>query len=260
MSSVRLAVRQVRYLNLAFWRNPAAAFFTFAFPLIFLVLFTSIFGDRDTSTAPGGTEVANATYYTASILAFSVITACYTNVAISVSLARDEGVLKRLRGTPLPGWSYLLGRMLHSAGLMVILVALVCAFGRVVYDIDLPTRTLPAFVVTLIVGASAFCALGLACTIIIPNTDAAPAVVNATVLPLLFLSGVFIPIDDAPGWLNTTADIFPVRHFLVASFDAFLPATEQASGWAVGELLVVATWGIAGLLVAARWFTWEPRG
>jgi ABC-2 type transport system permease protein len=259
MSALRLAFRQVRYLNRSFWRNPASAFFTFAFPLMFLVIFTGIFGESDTSTLPNGIEVANATYYTASILAFAVITACYTNVAMSVAFARDEGLLKRVRGTPMPGWAYLLGRVLHSTVLMVVLVALVCAFGKLAYDIDLPEATLPAFIVTLVVGAAAFCSLGLACTIIIPNADAAPAIVNATILPLLFLSGVFIPIDDAPAWLGAIADVFPVRHFLVASFDAFLPATPSASGWAVEELLIVAAWGLAGLAVSARWFMWEPR-
>jgi ABC-2 type transport system permease protein len=259
VNDARLAIRQVWYENLAFWRNPASAFFTFAFPLMFLVIFTAIIGSDDTNTLPSGREVTTATYYTASILAFSVITACYTNVAITVSFARDEGLLKRIRGTPLPGWAYLLGRMIHSTLLMALLVVIVCVFGWAFYDVDLPVETLPAFIVTLVVGAAAFCALGLACTIIIPNADAAPAVVNATVLPLLFISGVFIPLDDAPDWLLTIADIFPVRHFLIALFDSFLPSAKDASGWAPVDLLIVAAWGAAALLVAARHFIWEPR-
>jgi len=259
MNSAGLALRQVRYENLAFWRNPTSAFFTFAFPLMFLVIFTTLFGSDGSSALPSGRIVSNSTYFTASILAFSVITACYTNIAISVSFARDEGLLKRVRGTPLPGWAFLSGRIAHSSLLMVVLVAIVGVFGRVFYDVELPWRTLPAFLVTLVVGAAAFSALGLACTIIIPNSDAAPAVVNATVFPLLFLSGVFVPIDDAPAWLRALADVFPVRHFLNAAFESFLPATGQASGWAPRELLLVAAWGLAGLFVASRWFSWEPR-
>jgi len=258
MSAFRLTLRQVRYENTAFWRNPAASFFTFTFPLMFLIIFTGLLGN-DTSTLPSGAEVSNSTYYTASILAFSVITACYTNVAISVVFARDQGILKRVRGTPLPGPAYLLGRIVHSMLIMVLLVGIVLAFGRVFYSVDVPTESLPAFVVTLLVGAGAFCALGLACTIAIPNADAAPAVVNATVLPLLFLSGVFIPIDSAPTWMRTIADVFPVKHFLDAVFDSFLPSPGNPSGWALGDVLFIAAWGIGALVVAAWRFSWEPR-
>jgi ABC-2 type transport system permease protein len=251
------ALRQVRWQNKAFWRNPASAFFTFAFPLMFLVIFTSIF--KDTATLPSGQEVNLSTYYTGSILAFSVITACYTNVAITVTFLRDNGVLKRVRGTPLPGWSYLLGKVLHSVLLMVLLVVIVCTFGRVGYSIDLPTTSLPAFVLTLLVGSATFCALGLACCAITPNPDAAPAVTNATMLPLLFVSGVFIPVDDAPRWMQVIGDVFPVKHFLEATLESFIPPPGNHMGWSGGDLLVVALWGVAGLLFAVWRFRWEPR-
>jgi ABC-2 type transport system permease protein len=256
--ALRLAVRQVRYENRAFWRNPASAFFTFAFPLLFLFVFTTLLGN-DTSTLPTGQEVSNSTYYTASILAFAVITACYTNLAMTVTFLRDEGVLKRVRGTPLRPTSYLLGRILHATLIMALLVVIVCAFGRVAYGVDLPTRSAPAFLVTLLVGAFAYCALGLACTAIIPNADSAPAIVNGTVLPLLFLSGVFIPIDDGPAWVRTFAGIFPVRPFLKAVVEAFIPPGSNPSGWHPAALALVAVWGVVGLLLASRFFRWEPR-
>jgi ABC-2 type transport system permease protein len=258
VSGLALAVRQVRYENKAFWRNPAAAFFTFAFPLLFLVIFTTIFGD-DSTRLPTGEEVRTATYFTATILAFSVITACYTNIAMQVTFARDEGVLKRIRATPLPGWSYLLGKVLHSLVIMVLLVVIVCAFGALFYDVELSLTSLPAFVVTLLVGSGAFCALGLAFTTIIPNAEAAPALVNASILPLLFVSGVFVPIEDAPAWMRALADIFPVRHFMEALIESFLSPPDNETGWLPVQLLIVAAWGVGGLLVAARWFSWEPR-
>lgn len=258
MTGLALAVRQVRFENKAFWRNPASAFFTFMFPLLFLVIFTTLLGN-DTSTLPSGKEVGNSTYYTASILAFAVITACYTNIAMSVTIIRDEGVLKRVRGTPLPPWSYLLGRILHAVCIMALLVVIVCAFGVVFYDISLPTTSAPAFLVTLLVGAFAFCALGLAATSIVPNADAAPAVVNGTVLPLLFLSGVFIPIDDGPAWVRTFASVFPVRPFLEALIDGFIPRTADSTGWRPGSLAIVAAWGIGALLLASRYFRWESK-
>jgi ABC-2 type transport system permease protein len=254
-SGLTRALHQVRYEQKAFWRNPAAAFFTFAFPLVFLVIFTALLGN-DTSTLPTGREVSNATYYTGSILAFSVITATYTNLAMSVTFSRDEGILKRIRGTPLPPWAYLLARVLNSAVITAILIVIVLVFGRIFYDIALPGGRSLAFIVTMVVGGASFCALGLALTGFIPNADAAPAVVNASILPLLFLSGVFIPIDDGPAWIRTMANLFPVRHFLVASLAAFL---GPGSGWRVGDLAVVALWGVAGLLIAVRFFSWEPR-
>ncbi|HEY2330776.1 MAG TPA: ABC transporter permease [Acidimicrobiales bacterium] len=257
MNGVTMAVGQVRWHNKAFWRNPASAFFTFAFPLMFLVIFTSIF--NDTTTLPSGLTVNLSTYYTASILCFSVMTACYTNVAISVTFLREEGVLKRVRGTPLPGWSYLLGKVLHSMVLMVILVVIVGAFGRIFYDISLPTRSLPAFIITLLVGAASFSALGLACCALTPNADAAPAVTNATLLPLLFISGVFVPVVNSPRWMQIVSGVFPVKHFLNAILESFIPPPGNQTGWRLGDLAIVLVWGVVGLAFATRTFRWEPE-
>jgi ABC-2 type transport system permease protein len=254
MSDAALTLRQVRYTNKAFWRNPASAFFTFAFPLMFLVIFTSLLGNGHVEL--GGKLVSQSTYYVAGMAAFSVITACYTNIAISVTFSRDAGILKRVRGTPLPGWVYILARVVHAIIVSIILVAICAAFGKVFYSADLPSgATLLKFLVMLIVGAASFSALGLAVTGVIPNADAAPPVVNATILPLLFLSGIFIPMgDDAPTWMLWVARIFPVKHFADGMGAGFLGLPFE---WR--DVLVVAIWGIAGLLLAARYFTWEPK-
>ncbi|MGH7425222.1 MAG: ABC transporter permease, partial [Candidatus Methylomirabilales bacterium] len=167
-------------------------------------------------------------------------------------------LLKRVRGTPLPGWGYLAGRVIHATLIALGLVAIVTAAGVAFYGVDPPGNTLPALVVSIAVGAGAFCALGLAVTALIPNADASPAVVNASILPLLFVSDVFIPLRDAPAWLKTFADLFPVRHFAQAMLGAFNPF-EKGSGFETADLLVVALWGTAGTLVAVRFFSWEPR-
>ena len=191
MSTVGLAIRQARYENRAFWRNPAAAFFTFVFPLMFLVIFNVVFGDRDIEVE-GGT-IDTSTFYVPAILAMSIINACFTAIAQIIAFQRDRGVLKRLRGTPLPGWAYLAGRIGHAILVALLLVVIVVAFGVVLYGVDLQSEKLPAMAVAILVGAGAFCALGMAMTAFIPNADAAPAVVNAVILPLLFISDVFIP-------------------------------------------------------------------
>jgi ABC-2 type transport system permease protein len=256
VSGVTRAARQVRFENKAFWRNPAAAFFTFAFPLMFLVIFNLLFGNSKYSGF--GTTVRASTFYTPAIIAFSVITACYTNVAMRMTFGRDQGVLKRIRGTPMPAWSYVTARIVHSVLISALLVVIVSAFGRAFYGVRLPTATLPAFLVTLAVGAAAFCALGVAIVGFIPNADAAPAVINATILPLLFVSDVFIPLDDAPRWLVSVSNVFPVKHFshaLLAAFDPF----ARGSGFNGGDLAVIAVWGLVAVAVASHRFDWEPR-
>ena len=252
MSSAAMTVRQVRYTNKAFWRNPASAFFTFAFPLMFLVIFTALLGSG--TVLLHGREFNQSTYYVASMAAFSVITACYTNIAISITFSRDTGVLKRIRGTPLPAWSYLFGRIVHA-----VFVAICAVFGWLFYDAQLPISTIGPFLLTLVVGAASFCTLGLAITSAIPNADASPAIVNASILPLLFISDVFIPLrEDAPAWLATIAKIFPVKHFVEGMLASYFPLPGQSSIKG-GDLLVVALWGLAGLLLAFRYFSWEPR-
>ncbi len=256
MNELRLFARQVRYENRAFWRNPAAAFFTFAFPLIFLVIFNLIFGGGDIDTSEG--TISTSTFYVPAIVAFAVINANYSGLATSISFARDEGQLKRIRGTPLPAWIYLSARAGHLTLVGLLLVVIVVVFGRVFYDVEVPGKAMPAFVISVAVGAAAFAMLGLAASGFIPNAEAAPAVVNATILPLLFISDVFIPLEDAPGWLHTVGDLFPVKHFAEALHTAFSPF-ETGAGFELLDLLVVAAWGVAGAFVAVRTFSWEPR-
>jgi ABC-2 type transport system permease protein len=254
MKLVSLTLFQLRFVNKAFWRNPASAFFTFAFPLMFLVIFTALLG-RGT-VQRGDRAIHQSTYYVAEMAAFAVISACYNNIAISLTFQRDSGALKRTAGTPLPGAVYLIARVLHALLMSVLLVVITVTFGRVAYPADIPSGiALVDFLVMLVVGAATFCALGFAATALIPNADAAAPIVNATILPLLFLSGVFIPLgDNAPIWITWIGRIFPVRHFADGMLAGFLGTTFH---WT--DVLVVAAWGIGGLLLAIRFFSWEPR-
>jgi ABC-2 type transport system permease protein len=254
VNDAALTVAQVRYANKAFWRNPASAFFIFAFPLMFLVIFTALLGHGTVNVSPGRV-VNTSTYYVAAMASFGLISACYTNIAISVSFQRDQGILKRINGTPLPKSVYLGARMLHALFVGVLLVVITAAFGRLLYSASVPTGvTLLRFLVMLLVGSAAFCALGFAITPAIPNGDAAPAIVNATILPLLFLSGVFIPLgSNSPAWILWIARIFPVWHFARGMQAGFL---GTAFNWT--DVLVVAAWGLGGLLLSVRFFSWEP--
>jgi len=190
------------------------------------------------------------------MVSFSVITATYNNIATSLTFQRDLGVLKRTNGTPLPTGVYLAARVFHALLVSLLLVAITVAFGTVFYDSEVPTgATLARLLAMLMIGAASFCALGFAVTAVIPNADAAAPIVNATILPLLFLSGIFIPIgDNAPDWLTWTARIFPVKPFADGVQAGFL---GTAFHWS--DALVVGAWGIFGLIMAARYFSWEPR-
>jgi ABC-2 type transport system permease protein len=257
VNDLRRALIQIVYLNKAFIRSPIAAFFTLVFPIMFLVIFSVLFGNGRMPIAPGKT-ISVATFYVPSIAAFSVITACYTNIAISLSIARDTGALKRIRGSPLPVWAYMFAKITHSVLIAVLLVAICAAFGAVFYGATLPTTTLPAFLLALVVGAATFCALGVAVTSVIPTSDAAPAIVNASVLPLLFISNVFVPLNNPlPAWLELVSKTFPIRHFADALVKSFFQLS--GSGLQTNDLLVIGAWGAAGLVVAIRFFDWEPR-
>lgn len=255
MTSSSMMLRQLKFENRAFWRNPANAFFTFAFPLMFLVIFNLIFGGDD--VGPRGREVSGSTFYVPAIAAFSVINACFTTTAISVTFLRDEGILKRVRGTPLSPINYLLGRVVHAVLVSLMMVTIVSVAGIVFYDVSFPTDDIGKVAMIVALAALAFSALGLAATSIVPNADAAPAVVNGLILPLLFISDIFVPLEEnAPAWLETVAKVFPiwhVAHSMLATFDPFGGVFED------GNLFVVAAWGIGGLLLAARFFIWEPR-
>lgn len=255
MTGPRLLAHQVRYDLLAFFRDPAAVFFTAVMPLIFLFVFVGMFGNESLEDR----DISLATYYVPGILALAVVSATFVNLAMSLVAQREDGVLKRLRGTPLPPAVFVAGRIAAATVLTLLLVVVVAGIGRVVYGVELPDRSLAGFAVTLLVGTAAFCCLGIAVTAVIPTQKAASPITNAMVLPLYFVSGTFFPTDDAPGWLRAAARVFPVRHFGEAMLDSFAPPAGSGAGFAWDNLAVVAAWGAAGLVVALRTFRWTPR-
>ena len=254
MSAAALALHQFRYDQKVFWRNPASVFFTVLFPVIFMVIFNLIFGNDYIEELGLNTS----TYYVPAIITLAVVGATTQSLAINLTEDRERGLLKRVRGTPLPTTAFVAGRVGNSLVISVLMVALVAVLGRVAYDVTLPTGTIPGILVTLVVGAFAFSCIGFALTTIIPSEDAAPAVTNATVLPLYFISGVFIPESEIPDGVLQVADLFPIRHFFEAFFTAWDPSTSGA-GIEWGDLAVVAAWGLAALAIAAWRFRWEPQ-
>jgi ABC-2 type transport system permease protein len=252
MSSLALAVHQMRFDQKSFWRNPASVFFTVAFPVLLLLIFAVVFGN-DTLEGLG---VKTTTYYVPAIVTLAVISSTMQNLVMSLVMARENGRLKRGRGTPMPAWVFVAGRVSNAVVLALLMLILITLIGSVVYGVEVPWQRAPAVLVTLAVGAAAFCCLGVAFTAAVPSQDAAAPMVNAVLLPLYFLSGVFIPESEIPDGVLRFAEAFPVRHFFEAFFTAF--TSESSAGFEWGSLAIVAAWGLAGLLIALRTFRWVP--
>ena len=200
--------------------------------------------------------VPAADFYTPAIVTFCIVNVCFVAIAMTVTLARDEGVLKRIRGTPLSLGAYLTARVIHALLITLSLTLIVVVSGGLLFGSPVPVGQLPTLAVVVMLGAATFAALGLAVAGLIPNAHAAPAVVNAIVLPLYVVSDVFIPIDAGTP-VAAIADLFPVRHLASALQSVWLPSTRPLDPM---DLAWLAAWGVVGVVVALRTFSWEPRG
>ena len=243
MSDVALAWRQFRLERRMFWRNPTAAFFNFLLPLLFLTLFGAIYaGSQDDLDVllPG-------------IAGMSVVSTTFVAIAHNLVFLREQGVLKRLRATPMPSGAYLAalgGNMLTNA---LVQLAIVVLAGRLVFGLGWPVDWLQ-LVVFALAGVACFALLGAALAHAIPNFDSAPAYVNAAFLPLVAISGVFFDSDEAPAFLRDVAEVLPLTHLIDGLSGAMVTG---ASHW--GDLAVVLLWAAAGAVLAVRGFSWDAR-
>jgi ABC-2 type transport system permease protein len=253
-STIPMIGYQVRWEQKSYWRNPAAAAFTFAFPLVFLVIFTALNGN-DTVDLPGG-QVKFAQYYVPAIIAFGLNSACYTNLAFTICIRREGGLLKRARGTPLSPVVYMCGIVGNVIVVALILTSLIVALGVIAYGVTFPGRYF-ALLIAIVVGAFCFSALGIAVSTIVPNEDAAPAIINFILFPLLFISGTFGPVSSSSA-LGRIAVVFPVRHLIQAMVHVFDPFAG-GTGIVATHTLIMIGWGLAALIFSLRRFRWEPR-
>ncbi|MFL5909400.1 MAG: ABC transporter permease [Gaiellaceae bacterium] len=252
-TALQLVAHQTRFELLAFFRNRQSRFFTVALPIIFLVIFVSVFGnDR---LGPRGIKAS--TYYVPGISALAVIAGSFVNLVISVTAQRETGVLKRRRAAPVPAWVLIAARALTAVVVALGVMTVLLLLGRFAYGVTLPSRTLTGVFVTAVVGAIAFVCLGFAFTTAIKTEDAAQPMVQAVMLPLYFISGIFIPNVSLPRWLRDVAEVFPVQHLADGLHHAFDPAT-RGTGIVWSDLGVLALWLAVGLTVALWRFTWTP--
>jgi len=255
-STLSLINHQFRYDLLSFWNNTQSRFFTILMPVLFLLLFSSIFRHTK-ATVPGGT-MPEGVYYVGSIIAYGVIAASFTNLCVTVVQYREAGVYKRRRATPVPSGAIIGGRTLVGCLMGLVMAGILLAIGWFTVSAHLSARTLPAFVVTVVVGTIVFCVLGFAVSTVVRNADAAQPVVLAIFLPLSFISGVFIPVSSLPHWLADIGKVFPIYPFAAALVACYNPHTK-GSGLSWSHLGLLAVWGVLGLVVAVRRFSWLPN-
>ncbi len=248
---VRLVLHQARYDLLTFARNRQWRFFTAVLPLIFLVIFVSVFGNDRI----GPEHVKASTYYVPGIAALAVLSAAFSNLVMAVTAQRELGVLKRRRATPAPAAAIVAARALATLVVSLVVTTIVIAVGVLAYGVHLDPGSIGPLALAVTVGSLALVCVGYAVSVWVGSADAAQPVVLALTLPLSFISGVYIPSLQLPATLRHIAQAFPVQHVVAALGRGFLPGTH---GIAWGDLAIVALWGVVGLAVALRRFRWSP--
>ncbi len=255
MTARRMLWQCIRHQNRLFWRTPVAAFFTLIFPILMLVLFTAVFGN-DAFDTPYG-RVRSSQFYTPGLAVFAAASSTYTGIGINLASRRELGILKRVRSTPLPPWAYLSGVVLSAVWIAALGVIVMVALGVVAYGVNVEAAKLPAMIVTFVVGTACFASLGLALASVAKTVSAASPIANATLLPMAFVSNIFIPFgDQAPRFLEIIGDLFPLKHFGLAFGEAMSPFSDApAIEWQ--RLAVLMAWFVIGTAIASRRFNWE---
>jgi ABC-2 type transport system permease protein len=244
-----MLAHQVRADQLIFWRGRESAVFVFLFPvLLFLLLSTVYTGDYR------GRPLTD--YLVPSLITYGIANTAFGGLAITLVLRRETGVLKRIRATPLPGATYLGGTLTSTFFVFVLQATSIMVLGRVLYDWHLPAEW-PSLFAGFVLGFLCFAGMGLGAASLIRSGEGASAVVNVIILPMAFLSGGFGPTRDFPKFLQAIADVLPLTYLV----DIVQAVVYDGEGiWQhPGAVAVLLAWGLAGTLVAARFFSWEPR-
>jgi ABC-2 type transport system permease protein len=244
VTTLALTWQQFRFERRLFWRNPSALFFNFSLPVIFLVLIGSVFSldQRDLETLVPG------------IAGMAVMTTTFNALAFNLTFIREQGIIKRMRGTPLPSIAYFGGVLANAVMNAAVQVALIVVLGHVLYDVSWPQNWIALAVFTAL-GVTAFGALGVAFAQVIPNFDSAPAYVNAFFLPMIFISGAFYDSEHLPSAIEAIAEALPLKHVIDGLHAAIV--TGDGVGQHMDAVGVLSLWCVLGLFFAVRRFRFE---
>jgi ABC-2 type transport system permease protein len=250
-----LLLHQMRFDLLTSLRNPRARFFTFFFPIVLLVVFTGVFGSGH--TVVDGARVDLSRFYVPGILAMSIVVAAYANLVISITSLRETGVLKRRRATPVSPAMLVAGQAIATVVVALVMGTLLLVIAKVAYGVDMSPAGLAAMAIIAMVGTLAFACIGYAVSILVGSPDAAQPIVQATMLPLWFISGVFIPTATLSATLRSIGSLFPVEH-IAGGLHLASVRSSFSTAISVNDLLVLSAWGVAAALFCAWRFSWLP--
>ena len=240
---------QLRFEQKLFWRSREAAVFIFIFPLMLYALLGSVYGDEIDGIPSEDLLLAGLFGYGAANIAFG-------GLAITLVIRREAGVLKRLRATPMPPWTYLLAVLLSTLVTFTLESFALLGLGRFAFGASMPANW-PGFLATIVFGVACFAGLGLGTAALIRSAEGVSAAVNVAILPMAFLSGSFGPTNEFPAFLQAIADVLPLTYYLDLTYDVYLGGESFLANPVA--LAVVAAWGAGGALVALRRFGWMPR-
>jgi ABC-2 type transport system permease protein len=249
---MKLFGRELRTEQLLFWRNREAAFFTFLLPIIFFLIFGSIYGNSTITKE----HLRAAPFLQAGMIGYGVASTAFAGLAITMVIRRESGVLKRIRATPLPPATYLLAVLASTFVVFLIEAVVIVAIGRAFFQVGIPDR-LGSLLATLALGAACFAAMGLGLTSAVRSAEGASAVVNFVYLPMAIISGTFFTPKEYPSFLRAIADVLPLTYFTRLTRDVMVRGHHIWSD--TGSIAVVVLWGIIGLVAAIRGFRWQPR-
>ena len=247
---MRLFMHELRAQQRLFWRSRELAFFTFMLPIILFFLLGSTYGEDEIEGVRG------ADYLLAGMLGYGAVSTTFAGLAILLVVRREQGILKRLRATPLPASTYLAAVLASIVLVFAIEAALMIAIGSFAFDTAFPERLL-SLAVALLLGSVAFAAMAVGFSGLVRSAEGSSAVVNAIYLPLSFISGAFFSPESFPDFLQAIASVLPLTYFIELVRDVMLYGDDI---WDEPlAVAVVTVWGAAGLVAALRWFRWEPR-
>ena len=249
---MRLFGHELRTEQLLFWRNREAAFFTFFLPVIFFLIFASVYGN-DRIKNEG--DIRAAAFLEAGMIGYGVAATCFAGLAITLVIRRESGILKRIRSTPLPAPTYLIAVLVSTFLVFLIEAGLIIACGRLLFSVPVPRRVL-SLVAVLAIGALCFAAMGIGITVAVRSAEGSSAVINAVYLPMAIIAGTFFSPQSYPRFLRVIADVLPLTHYTQLTRDVMV--RNEPLWHDLGAIAVVGAWGVIGLAVAIRGFRWQP--
>ncbi len=251
---MKLFLHELRAEQLLFWRSREAAIFTFALPVVFFLIFASVYGNTRIKNEH---DIRGAAFLEAGMIGYGVAATCFAGLGIMLVIRRESGVLKRIRATPLPAPTYLLAVLGSTFLVFLIEALLIIGSGRLFFSVPVPHRWL-SLVAVLAIGALCFAAMGVGVTVLVRSAEGSSAVINVIYLPMAIIAGTFFSPQSYPHFLRVIAEVLPLTHYTQLTRDVMVRGHHLWSD--AGAIAVVAVWGLIGLAAAIRAFRWQPVG